>query len=310
MSRFLRRLFVFLLISIVPLCITEVYGTHYLRSLNHYAVEPYADFMQQGPSKRDVNTLVMGTSRAWVQYNPAILDSILGTTTYNMGCNGRGLETCILKWQTYLQYKNPIPNLILYDIGLYGFTDENTAGYKREQFYPYMLHDRSIRHFVLNHHFCNVIEKYVPGIRYIGIRNFRIGKWDPTYNNNGFNSRNLHFNDTEFEQFTYIKPRYDTSILTEFEHFLTQCNSMNIEVVLVHSPLYQPLYKMIDSAVMGGVFHDIANQHDLLLLDYNVNPMCLDTIYFSDASHLNTLGAVYFSRLLAHDLDSLGIVQH
>ena len=34
----------------------------------------------------------MGTSRTWMQYNPAILDSILGTTTYNMGCDGRMIK--------------------------------------------------------------------------------------------------------------------------------------------------------------------------------------------------------------------------
>lgn len=305
MIRFLRRLLVFLLLCIIPLCLVEFYGTHYLHSLNHYAVEPYADFMRQGPAERGVNTLVMGTSRALVQYNPAILDSVLGTTTYNMGCDGRGLPTSLLKFSTYLRYGNPAPQFIIYDIGNFGFGYEN--GYEREQFYPYMGIDKSIRHFVWDNQFCNITEKYIPGVRYFGIKNFKHNRWNPDYSLNGYNAFNAHFDSTNLVNIGRIAPPRDT-ICNLFDIFLSQCDSMNIHVVLVHSPLYKRAQEKIsDTASLWNTFRSFAIRHNIPLLIYTDNSMCHDTANFYNATHLNALGADRFSRLLAHDLDSLGL---
>ncbi|MBQ9639483.1 MAG: hypothetical protein IJV22_08000 [Bacteroidales bacterium] len=309
MIRFLRRLLVFLLICIIPLCLVEFYGTHYLHSLNHYAVEPYADFMRQGPAERGVNTLVMGTSRAWVQYNPAILDSVLGTTTYNMGCDGRMFSTMMLKWNTYIFTGNPIPSFIIFDVGPFGLELDNERGYEREQFYPYMINCRPIRQFVWQGSFCNFFEKFFPGIRYFGIHNFKSNNWNEPYHLDGYNGKDLKYNDYMLQKTNAFDYIHKPEAIALMEKFLHDCDSMNIDVVLVLSPIYiEGQEKINDIAAMKRLYEDIAVRHNLPLLTYTDNSMCCDTANFYNATHLNALGANRFSRMLAHNLNSMGIV--
>ena len=309
MSRFLRRLFVFLLISIVPLCIADVCGTHYLHSLNHYAIEPYADFMQQGPAKRGVNTLVMGTSRAWVQYNPAILDSILGTTTYNMGCDGRMISTIMLKWDTYWYTGNPKPSLIIYDVGPFGMLLDHDYGYEREQFFPYIACCKPVRRFVWSGSFCNLFEKIIPGIRYLGVHSFKSNNWNEPYNIDGYNGKELKWNGNALRQTETIDFTRQPEALVCFDNFLHDCDSLNIHVVLVLSPIYiEGQRKIRDLVAMKDLYQRMASRYNLPLLDYTKDPMCDDTNNFYNATHLNSRGADHFSRLVAHDLDQLGVV--
>ena len=57
---------------------------------------------------------------------------------------------------------------------------------------------------------------------------------------------------------------------------------------------------------MWAMYRNMASICDAQILDYTHNPICYDTAYFYNAQHLNRKGAEKFSRILAHDLDSLG----
>ena len=60
------------------------------------------------------------------------------------------------------------------------------------------------------------------------------------------------------------------------------------------------MYKMYDT---------IAVRFNIPILDYNDIPLCYDTTYFYNGTHLNRIGAESFTIQLAHDIDSIGFLK-
>jgi hypothetical protein len=57
------------------------------------------------------------------------------------------------------------------------------------------------------------------------------------------------------------------------------------------------------------MYDSIACEFHIPILDYSDIPMCYDTAYFYNATHLNKTGAELFTTKLAHDIDSIGFLK-
>lgn len=97
---------------------------------------PYGSWNDIYASNIQGDVIIMGTSRAFVHFNPAIIDSILHTDSYNLGMNGRPVDAQIIKYHAYRRQGNAKPKLIIYE--LYGGSMDKSNGYQREQFLPYL----------------------------------------------------------------------------------------------------------------------------------------------------------------------------
>ena len=111
----------------------------------------------------DADVLIMGNSRAWCQYSPLILDSILGTNAYNLGLDGSCFDRQIARYDIYRHYQATKPKCIIQNVEY--FTLGKTIGYEREQFMPYMMYP------YFRQRICEVepfkkLELYVPMYRY------------------------------------------------------------------------------------------------------------------------------------------------
>ena len=106
---------------------------------------------------------------------------------------------------------------------------------------------------------------------------------------------------------TYTK---DSTILRQFQEFLTECRQEDIPVVLIVSPFYiGGTEKMSDYAGMHNMFAEIAHKNGIPLLDYTYDELSYDTTYFYNTMHLNKTGANLFSEKVAHAIDSLGVLK-
>lgn len=65
---------------------------------------------------------------------------------------------------------------------------------------------------------------------------------------------------------------------------------------------------MPDYEGMHNMFEEIAQKNDIPLLDYTFDELSYDTTYFYNTMHLNKKGADLFSKKVAHDIDSLGVL--
>lgn len=257
----------------------------------------------QGGINSDV--LIMGSSRAWVQYSTCILDSILHCNSYNLGIDGSAFDRQLMRYDVY-RIKNEKPRVVIQNIDFMS-TLGITNGYEREQFFPFLC-NREFRNVIKNESF-SIVEKYLPFGRYYGYYEIL----EPA----------LFFaNDTLYKGFRandkkwlgYVTPnkpfyfRSDKCTEKLFVDYVRRLSENDIRLIFVYAPVY---YKAInDLANIDDMYHkfdSIAELFDVPILDYTFSAISYDTTYFYNASHLNKRGSELFTTMLAYDLDSLNI---
>jgi hypothetical protein len=262
--------------------------------------------------KLNNDIVIIGNSRGWRHYSPAILDSILYTNSYNLGIDGRGINSQILRYHTY-QRLNTKPRLIIQNIDAFTIAPDNA--FDREQFFPY-FDDKKFRDEVVEIEQLGIGDKYIPGFRYagylhkilvcMGVKNKRT-----EHLIRGYNGHDAKWDGTMYNQITgTVEYVHDFVSLNHFDKYLQQAKNDSIKIVFVYSPLYIGVTKKINNIEgMYAMYDSIAKKYDIPILDYNYDSLSYDTTFFYNATHLNKIGAELFSAKLAHAIDSLGILK-
>ena len=126
----------------------------------------------------------------------------------------------------------------------------------------------------------------------------------------GYLGKNSQWDGTALSKLDSITCACDTSAINLFVNFLEKVTSDGTKVLFVYAPIYyQAREKMVNEREMFEMYDSIANRFNIPILDYNDIPMCYDTTYFYNATHLNKTGAELFTTKLAHDIDSIGFLK-
>jgi len=256
--------------------------------------------------------VIMGSSKAWVQYSPQILDSILGIDSYNLGIDGSPINRQIIKYDTYRRF-NAKPKIIIQDINMWAMGIR--SGYEREQFFPYFSDD-SLRTEISKYEKFGIFEKYFPVYRYIGYIDLILAGFgkkvlqDKIILKKGYFGSDAIWDGSKLAKQTEINYTQNSLALSLFDKYLAKAKLENIKVIFVYAPQYIEATKKIKNIEgMYAMYDSIAQKYNIPILDYNYDPISYDTIYFYNATHLNRKGAELFSAKLAHDIDSLGILK-
>jgi len=256
------------------------------------------------------DVLIMGNSRAWTQYSPQILDSILGVNSYNIGIDGSHFNRQILRYDTYRRF-NAKPKAIIQNVDF--ATLGITTGLEREQFFPYFFDD-TLKRESMKYEKYSLLEKYLPAYRYIGHKHMiqeglkLVG--DEAGLKKGYYGVDKPWNGTFFHEITEFEHAQNRQIMSLFDKYLAKAYSENIRVIFVFAPMYVGATKKLKN--VEGMFHmfdTIAQKYNIPILNYNDDIMSYDTLRFYNATHLNRKNAELFSIKLAHDIDSLGILK-
>ena len=307
MKKFLSQMLFFTFILLILAVVFDVLlTTKALRS----RTSPFATWNDLYQRKIDADVLVMGSSRAFVQFNPAIIDTVLHTNSYNLGMDGRAADSQILKYKVFRHKGNSKPKLIIYEVS-HG-TMQKSNGYEREQFVPY-LHDPYLWRLCHEQESFNMADCVLPSWRYLGQRTFirnilfpsEGSEYDtPLYK--GFRSYDRKWSGRGLRQQACVSYTKDTAVIRQFRDFLAECRRDSIPVVLVTSPFYiGGTRKMADSTGMHAMFAQIATDFDIPYLDYTYDTLSYDTAYFYNTMHLNKIGADLFSQKVARDIGSV-----
>ncbi len=163
------------------------------------------------------------------------------------------------------------------------------------------------------------VDKYIPFVRYIGYRDV-IFEGFLLHNDlvrchnfyKGFESGGSEWNDTKYT-IDSIKFSCDSIEAIRFEQFIEQLINDSISVVFVFGPMYRGTTDTVivgkEEQYMYDWFYSCANKYGCPVLNYMQLDICFDTNYFYNATHVNYKGAQIISDMLAHDLDSLGIIK-
>lgn len=251
--------------------------------------------------------LVMGGSRAWVQYDPAILDSILETNSYILGFDGSHLNRQIVKYKIYNHYQKIKPNVIIINIDFFALDWRD--GYEREQFFPFMWNPcilkeiRTIEPFSFG-------ENYIPMYRYLTHAGILIHLQETLIDDGlykGFCGVDRTWNPTEYNNISEIHFNKNENTYRMFESFLNERTEGGIRIIFCYAPMYYGVTKKINNIQeMYDTYQEIAEKYNIPILDYTHDNISYDTLYFYNGTHLNKKGAELFTEKLAHDLDSMG----
>lgn len=308
MKKFLIRTAIFFGILYVIAWTADYFFTRECRKVG---VAPYGSWNDIYASKIQGDVIIMGTSRAFVHFNPAIIDSVLHCSSYNLGMDGRPVDAQIIKYHAYRRAGNAKPKLILYE--LYGGSMDKSNGYQREQFLPY-LKDTELWKEARELEDFSIADRVIPCWRYIGREKmihdiFYYANHHQNDAYKGFKSYNKSWNGKTLASIKQLNYPMHASVIKKFDGFLKECKEENIPVVFVYVPFYiEATQKTTDLKGIQGTFGKLAGKYGCQILDYTYHPLSYDTCYFYNAQHLNSRGADIFTTQLAKDLDSLGIL--
>ena len=309
MKKFLLH---FLLFSCILYALAWCIDTCVSRKMASLSSSPFANWNDIYRQQLNSDVLIMGSSRAYVQFNPRILDSILHVNSYNLGCNGRPVDAQLVKYRIYRQKQHTKPRLIIYE--LYPGSMDTSNRYEKIQFLPHL---RDPRLWAATHTMeqFSLADGFIPCWRFLNYKKDILailnGKSYFCQPENtlykGFLDYDKSWDGSALAKIDTIYYQKDPQIIKQFEQFLDECERDSIRVVFVMAPYYiGATRKMHDAEGMRRMFHQLAAPHDIPVLDYTHDILCYDTAYFYNATHLNRTGATMFTTQLAHDIDSLG----
>lgn len=306
MKKFLTTLTIFVVILLVGATALDAFISYRLR---HSDISMFRCWRGVYLDDTDYDIVINGGSRAFVQYDPVIIDSVLGTKTYNLGIDGSAINRQILKYEAYCRAHKHAPKLLIQNIDF--VTLQLTQDFDREQFFPYAWNDRELFDSISRYETYTIYDRYLPLVRYFGYHTllryepfkFHVGTVE-TYN--GYSPQEREWDGNLFAKQESIGLSKVPEAWILFDDFIGRVKKSGTQVVLVYAPVYSEVNtRMHNLQEMYKLFDGIARKYDVSLLNYNEIEMTQDTAYFYNALHMNKRGAEKFTRILADDLKTL-----
>lgn len=256
--------------------------------------------------------VIMGSSRAWKQVDPRIVDSTFQLNSYNLGIDGYHVPMQLTKFQIYQEH-NSDPQKMIYIVDHFSL-DKRTDLFNKDQFLPY-LNDPVLASRLSEYEGFNWEHFHLPYYQYsgskeiclagfmefFGIKKFAADKFK------GYQPQYKVW-EVDFDQEREENPNGKSAkvlphVVNEFDLFIRGLAEQNIEVVLVYSPDqidFQSYITNRDSVI--SIYRNLALKHNIPFIDFSNHPMCNDKTYFYNPTHLNTVGAELFTRTLCDSI--------
>jgi hypothetical protein len=245
--------------------------------------------------------LIMGSSRAFHHYDPTILEDSLGMSVYNCGQNANGILLCYMQLCNILERYQP--KVIIYDVmpsydcykepdnakylawerRFYGKPEIDSVFWDINPYERYKMHSNLYRHnskfLFLITDFINPFHGYAKGYSPIdGVMDYDLVE---------------DSQEKDAEVVDSLKVKY-------LDKFIQKCRSKHVCLVFTVSPLYkqkpdnfQPVKAIADKYGIPFISH----YQDSIFVGHKE--------FFSDASHMNRVGAEKYTKLIAADLELL-----
>ena len=311
MKKFLTKTFIYGFI-LISFCFAAQYIID--SGLSGYNDDLFADWNNIFKGRLNTDVIILGSSRAFVHFNPRIIDEITGLSSYNLAVDGGTAISQKTKLDAFLDF-NPPPKIIIQNVDIFLLYKEKYV-YQKEQFLPY-LNKTSIHSNLQKIDNAIWLERIIPLIKYRGFRYhvvlgfaafFDLAQKPQTFKYKGYQGIELDWNN-DFENFKAKNKilRYSDESLTfgydHVEQLIDECKEKKIDIVLVQSPLYFELQNIMPQKdSITNKFSEIAQKKGINFWDYFDDSLCFDQKYFYNSTHLNLQGSEIFSNRFAQKL--------
>ena len=281
-------------------------------------IRKYAVWNDIYASRIQANVLVLGSSATWCGYNPEIIDSLLHVHSYNLAIDGHGFRYQRIRYETFRRFC-PKPELLIMNLDYPGTFDSNTGdGYEREQFFPFIT-DGALISSVSADKKITWAERYLPLYRYYGYREeietgisafFGKRSFMDGGLKNGFRGNAYPWSPESLVTEDIYHCPVDQEVVSSLDAFVRARLEEGIQVIFVEFPEYYRLRTKFDNIEeVEGIFARIAEKNRIPFIDGRDWPLCRDSSWYYNSSHLNQVGADLFTRMLCDTLVSRGLVR-
>ncbi|MES2701282.1 MAG: hypothetical protein V4649_01530 [Bacteroidota bacterium] len=310
MKKFILRLILFCLLPLPLLLWLSNAVDKGLRQSRHFYYSEWNDVFN---GKANADMLVMGSSRAWVQISPRILDSALHLNSYNLGMDGSQFNMQYERFKIYLQH-NKKPKYILQEVGytstLVWFNELPTP----QQFLPY-LHDSNIWYITQKSASpFTMLDRYFPLYKYNnelplireGLRCY-FGKGVAGAKYKGYEGKVLPW-DSSFHNFKQANPEgkvwpIDPQAVKFFREYLDFCKANGIKVIMIYPPAFiESLEYIKNKDEILAVYNKLSAEYGIPFYNYMYDSLNYSRSHFYNSLHLNKEGSEIFTRKLAEQL--------
>lgn len=309
MRKFVLRVVVFLFICSILFLLLDKMVTAGLRKTRQETFDVWNDIFS---GTINAETLVSGSSRAWVHVSPYIIDSVLGTNSYNLGFDGTDFEDQYKRYQLYRKY-NRKPTHIIQVLDINSFSRRKVLT-RHQQLFPY-LSDPLVWDMAQKFEGFGGYADYIPFYRYIGQTNFiKIGLFEffhvkqyksPKYKGYEPKSKEWDLQEEEMmaQKIKEVEVYSDTANVRLFNEFLNECTKEGVKVTAVLAPEFYTFQKKIAGRnKVIELYKEITERNGHKFVDFSNNPLCYSREFFYNSTHMNKKGAERFTNQLCDSL--------
>ncbi len=262
---------------------------------------PEMRLLQEGAINADL--LIIGSSRAEVHYNAAIIQNKTKLATYNLGIGGVDWNLIQFRLEQYLA-KNKRPKYLIVNFD-YNNLNRLASYILRDELLPYAYANQAIKN-QFNVHFADT---YIPGIRYAGHNYLLFKTFVHTLKNPpiasdkvmGFKGENIPWSTTGIPAATKISPP-DIDV-DGFFKYLTALQASGIKIMVVTPPFKSELIAALNNydSVMQ-YYTNAFKEMGIMHYNYSTHPINMHQAYFYNYNHLNAKGADSFTNMVIRDV--------
>ncbi|PZX49792.1 hypothetical protein LV84_04184 [Algoriphagus ratkowskyi] len=300
MNRFLFKLFV---LSSLFACIC--FGIDQLiengiKTSSYREISKWNEVIEGGIN---ADRLIVGSSRALVQFDPKIIEEKTGQSCYNLGIDGSTYPAQRKIVELYLE-KNKKPKIIEWSIDFTTF--ENVEGiYRFEQFIPF-LHEPKIKEILAMNQNMDLSYLNIPIARFDNNRTIKYKgllsktRFKHTYPllYKGYRESEKSWNVPENQIEKLIGEtsfEIDMKMFDDFIDFVTSLQTQGIEIRWVISPYFSSTELLFtNKKSIRNMLNKHADQLNIEFLDYSFDKISDQQNLFYNGTHMNKKGVSVF----------------
>lgn len=294
MFRFLKHLTIFLILLWAVFTPLDFLLSRRARESSHPGTEALYNILYK---QIDADIVIIGSSRAKTQVDPDILDSVLGTNTYNIGLTGTRIDLQTAAYDLYRSH-NKRPDFIIHCIDLFSLIPNYEVS-GRSNYFPFFW-DRKFRKKIFPFINFKLSERFIPLIRYYSSELEQMLRRYPKSLRKGYYPIDAEWKSLEIKPTTFTKGKSFQDI---FENYVERVSEEGTQMVFVLPPLYHEKTESLTNLdEMLDYYTSVGERYGIPLLNYLFLDISKDSANFFNYNHLNMSGARAFSDTLAHDL--------
>lgn len=257
--------------------------------------------------KIDCNVMVWGSSVALVQIDPTIIEKETGLSCYNEGWHGTFFVQYNALMKEFLSYSKECKYMIVAcDFDNLGKNELIT----RPDMYLSHLSNKKIYQSLYEIEPEKIWRaKYIPGYKF-GLLNkifYKgvIGLGERRNSLKGYEPYNCIWDKSADSAKTFYA-RFDDHIYIDLKKTINEITSKGIKVILISPPVYAKGYALIQNAEqIKEKYHSLSDNNNVYYIDYTIDTICQNKLYFYNNSHMNIGGATKFSEHLAKNISQI-----